>query len=322
MFVIAATGIAPFLPVTTTLSPVSAAYHALLFALRVPFFVAFALGYFLLFHHLPLLPVIARKVALWCLLGIPGLWWVDLQLDGVKRGTLADQPRHRFPHGGSVVAANFTSPIDVVYLAAVFDPIFTVAYPGTRRVRRVGLLAAVLAALAPPPSAATARPPNHELVSLRQLLRDYPDRPIAVFPESTTTNGKAILPLSPSLLDCPPDVQIFPVSLRYTPADVTTPVPGRWLSFLWNLLSRPTTCIRVRIAEGQSNTSAATTNGASANGELRERRGAGHAGDVSEEEQRVLDGIAEALARLGRVKRVGLTVEDKSAFIRALNRKR
>ncbi|OAA38945.1 Phospholipid/glycerol acyltransferase [Beauveria brongniartii RCEF 3172] len=289
-----ATGIAPFLPVTTTLSTISAAYHGLIFALRLPFFLTFALGYFALFHHLPL-PVIARKVALWCLLGIPGIWWVDLQLDGVKRGTLADQPRHRFPHGGTVIAANFTSPVDVVYLAAIFDPIFTVSYPGTRK-----------------------------LVSLRDLVQRYPDRPIAVFPECTTTNGKAILPLSPGLLACPADVQIFPVSLRYTPADVTTPVPGRWVSFLWNLLSRPTTCIRVRIAEGQSNTSAAaSTNGGAppANGELRSRA-AGDAGHVTPEEQRVLDGIAEALARLGRVKRVGLTVEDKAAFVKALNRKR
>ncbi|KAJ6787431.1 hypothetical protein PWT90_03271 [Aphanocladium album] len=316
-----ATGIAPFLPVTTTLSAFSAAYHALIFAVRLPLFLAFALGYFALFHHLPL-PVIARKVALWCLMGIPGIWWVDLQLDGVKRGTLADQPRHRFPHGGTVIAANFTSPIDVVYLAAIFDPIFTLSFPSTRKVQRVGLFAAVLAALAPPPSRPGDRPADSELVTLRELLERYPDRPIAVFPECTTTNGKAILPLSPGLLSCPADVQLFPVSLRYTPADVTTPVPGRWMSFLWNLLSRPTTCIRVRIAEGQSNTAAAATNGASsANGELRSRGGAAD-GDVTADEQRVLDTVAEALARLGRVKRVGLTVEEKAAFVTALNRKR
>ncbi|OAA58226.1 Phospholipid/glycerol acyltransferase [Cordyceps fumosorosea ARSEF 2679] len=315
-----ATGIAPFLPVTTSLSPVTAAYHALILALRLPFFVFLALGYFAVVHHLPLLPVVARKVALWCLLGVPGIWWVDLQLDGVKRGTLADQPRRRFPHGGTVIAANCTSPVDVVYLAAVFDPVFTLSYPGTRRVRRVGLLAAVLATLAPPPT--TAPGPAEDLVSVADLLREYPDRPIALFPECTTTNGKAILPLSPSLLACPPDVLVFPVSLRYTPADVTTPVPGRWVAFLWNLLSRPTTCIRVRIAEGRFNTAAASTNGVSpaVSGELRARGGT--SGEVTAEEQRVLDTIAEALARLGRVKRVGLTVEDKAAFVRALSRKR
>jgi 1-acylglycerol-3-phosphate O-acyltransferase len=253
-------------------------------------------------------------MALWCMMAIPGIWWVDLQLDGVKRGTLADQPRDRFPHPGSVIAANFTSPIDAVYLAAIFDPVFTISYPGTRHLRKVGLLGAVMHALAP---VQTGPPADAKLVKLQDLLDEYPSRVIAVFPECGTTNGKAILPLSPSLLYTPPDVHLFPVSIRYTPSDVTTPVPGAWLRFLWNLLSRPTTCIRVRVAEGQVNTSGAKTNGVAAN-EARSR----HIGVVDENEQRVLDRVGEALARLGRVKRVGLTMQDKTAFVKAYHAKR
>ena len=92
--------------------------------------------------------------------------------------------------------------------------------------------------------------------------------------------------------------------------------------FLWNLLSRPTTCIRVRIAEGQMNTAAAKTKGVSAHdgGDLKQRKATD--ADVSSDEQRVLDRIGEALARLSRVKRVGLTMEDKQAFVAALNGKR
>lgn len=257
------------------------------------------------------------------MMGIPGIWWVDLQLDGVKRGTLADQPVERFPHGGTVLAANFTSPIDAVYLAAIFDPIFTTSYPGTNKVQRIGLLQAVIMALSP---VRTTPPADFELVELSDLLQEYPDRPIAVFPECSTTNGKAILPFSTSLLTCPPDTPIFPVSLRYTPGDVTTPIPGLWLTFLWNLLSRPTTCIRVRIAEAQTNTAAAKLNGVTPNGsngsngssDVRYRGGS----NTTVEEQKVLDRIAEALARLGRVKRVGLTIHDKHSFIQAYNRKK
>lgn len=252
------------------------------------------------------------------MMAIPGIWWVDLQLDGVKRGTLADQPRERFPHPGSVIAANFTSPVDAIYLAAIFDPIFTVSYPETRQVQRLSLLGAVLMALSP---VRTAPPKNAKLVDISDLLADNPNRVIAVFPECGTTNGKAILPFSPSILQCPPDVHIFPVSIRYTPPDVTTPVPGRWFKFLWNLLSRPTTCIRVRIAEGQMNSAAAKTNGASSvPADLRYRNDVGAA--VSGDEQRVLDRIGEALARLGRVKRVGLTMKDKAAFVEALKGKK
>lgn len=46
------------------------------------------------------------------------------------------------------------------------------------------------------------------------------------------------------------------------------------------------------------------------------------AGEVSEEERKILDKVGEALARLGRVKRVGLTVKDKVAFIEAWSKRR
>jgi 1-acyl-sn-glycerol-3-phosphate acyltransferase len=316
-----ATGIAPFLPVTTPLAGLSILVHGFLFFCRLPLFLTYAVGYFLVFQHLPL-PGVARKVALWGMMAIPGIWWIDLQLDGVKRGTLADQPRERFPHPGSVIAANFTSPIDAVYLAAIFDPVFTVSYPGTRGLQRVGLLQAVMMALAP---VKTGPPANAKLVDIKDLLREYPGRVIAVFPECGTSNGKAILPFSPSVLQTPPDVHVFPVSIRYSPSDVTTPIPGRWITFLWTLLSQPTICIRVRVAEGQVNTAAAQTNGASSSvdeaSELRARGGASDSA-VSSEEQRVLDRIGEALARLSRVKRVGLTMKDKSAFVTAFQGKK
>ncbi|KAG4272605.1 hypothetical protein FPRO04_14630, partial [Fusarium proliferatum] len=227
-----------------------------------------------------------------------------LQLDGVKRGTLADRPRERFPHPGSAIAVNFLSPIDAIYLAAIFDPIFTISYPNTRKVQRASLLGAVLAALSP----VQTGPPKNAKV-------------IAVFPECGTTNGKAILPFSPSILQTLADVHIFPVSIRYTPSDITTPVPRKWFRFLWDLLSRPTTCIRVRIAEGQINTSTAKTNGVTpSSSELRNRNDTNSG--VSLDEQRVLDRIGEALAGLSRVKRVGLTMKDKAAFVDALHGKK
>ncbi|KAG6085609.1 hypothetical protein E4U15_001195 [Claviceps sp. LM218 group G6] len=315
-----ATGISPFLPVTTPLSAISTVTHAIIFIFRLPLFIVYAASYFVLFHHLPL-PVIARKIALWGLMAIPGIWWVDLRLDGVKRGTLADQPLERFPHPGSVLAANLTSPIDAVYLAAIFDPIFTVSYPGQRNVQRVSLLGAIMHALGP---VHTAPPPGVKLVPLQHLLEEYPNRVVAVFPECGTSNGKAILPFSPSLVETPAKVPIFPVSIRYTPSDVTTPVPGRWLNFLWNLLSRPTSCIRVRVAESQLNTAATQKNGVNSSsngsGSLKNRR-EGPSVAIAEE-QRVLDRIGEALARLGRVKRVGLTMKDKAAFVAAYNGKK
>ncbi|OTB00422.1 hypothetical protein M426DRAFT_324290 [Hypoxylon sp. CI-4A] len=309
-------GISPFIPSTTSTSTFTTLVQGCLFFFRLPFFLSYSVVFFLVLDHLPsfLIPQFFRKLLLWTLLGIPGIWWVDLQLDGVKRGSLSQQPSSRFPGNArrSVIAAQFTSPIDALYLAAVFDPIFTISYPDTRKVQRVSLLRAILLALSPP---ALYSPPPGSLTTVRALLEKYPHRVIAVFPEMSTTNGKGILPFSPSLLSAPADAHIFPVSIRYTPADITTPVPGAYLTFLWNLLRRPTHLLRVRIAEGVNNNSAAVTNGNGSSSHVRD----GAIGDEgpTPEEQALLDKVAEALARLARNKRVGLTLRDKEAFVEA-----
>jgi 1-acyl-sn-glycerol-3-phosphate acyltransferase len=348
-------GISPFIPATTPSSALTVITSTFLVLLRLPFFLAYSALYFLLLHHLPL-PVFARKLLLWTLLAIPGIWWVDLQLDGVKRGSLSQQPPSRVPHPRSVIAANFTSPIDALYLAAIFDPIFVAAYPNSRKVRRISLFAAISAALsassqfAERPPASSSGNSNSKgkgkanngdddgLTDLGELLARHPDRVIAVFPECGTTNGKGILPLSPCLLGAPPETAVFPVSMRYTPPDITTPVPGAraWVGFLWRLLGRSTHTIRVRIAEavhnnntsdgGVSSSSSSYYRG-SGSGSLSRDGESGNDGkegddEPTPEEQRMLDRVGEALARLGRVKRVGLTLRDKKAFVAAWNKGR
>lgn len=307
-------GISPFIPIATETSKISMFLHSMLFFFRLPILLSYATVYFLLLDHLPL-PAAARKLLLWGFMCIPGIWWVDLQLDGVRRGHLSEQPPIRIPHARSVIAANSTSPIDAIYLAAIFDPIFTVSYPRSRLLRQVSLFQAIVHALSPP---MPAPPPGVHMVELEDLLAKNPRRVIAVFPECSTTNGKGILPPSPSLLTSPAETQIFPVSIRYSPADVTTPVPGRWLVFLWTLLSKPTICVRVRIAEGTTNTSAtprSSTAAVSSSVNV-----SATPAKITAGERLVLDHVSEALARLGRSRRVGLTLDDKVEFVRAWNR--
>ncbi|KAK5627489.1 hypothetical protein RRF57_003204 [Xylaria bambusicola] len=315
-------GISPFLPIATPVSLFHKIGGAWLFLFRLPVFVLCCASFFLVLDHIAILPI-GRKILLWLILAISGVWWIDLQLDGVKRGSLSQQDPSRFPRERAVIAAQFTSPIDALYLASVFDPIFVISYPGTRKVKRVSLYRAATLALSPP----NIKAPEKGLTDLRTLVNDNPRRVIAVFPEMTTTNGKGILPFSTSLLTTPPDVKIFPVSLRYTAPDITTPVPGPWWSFLWNLLSRPNHYIRVRIAEGVTITN--PTNGRSStdgdggdNGESASSRDANErralvSTDANREEQMLLDRMGDSLARLARNKRVNLTLQDKIKFIEA-----
>lgn len=184
----------------------------------------------------------------------------------------------------------------------------------------ISLLQAILRAFSQP---STRPDPGTKLVDVSSLVEKYPNRPIVIFPECTTTNSRAILPLSHSLLGVPSKTKIFPVSLRYTPVDVVTPLPGTYISFLWNLLSKPTHCIRVRIAEsvtiGRSAMDAPparSTRKSTYHTNYLDTLEDAASGEASVSEQALLDQVGESLARLGRVKRVGLGVEEKQDFVR------
>ncbi|KAK5174699.1 Lysophosphatidic acid:oleoyl-CoA acyltransferase 1 [Saxophila tyrrhenica] len=315
---------------------------------------------------------VLRKANLWYVLGIPGVWWIDIQVDGVRRGSLsATRAKGRLPAGSSIIASSHTSPLDILYLGAIFDPIFTQSTPNSRLVQPLSLEAALASVFSVPAPAIfhTRQAP----LTLAQLTAQNPDRTIVVFPETITSNGRAILPLAPSLLSASPTTRIYPVSLRYTPADIVTPIPG-WTEvarFIWRLNSRPTHCIRVRVGgaltlaslpppsgtlESPStvsprSTGRATGSSATSTTSPAARRSTGgyetnyfdtlHAqkvpgdtdtdttlsgdgeadsegdAELSQQERRVLDAVAEALARLGRVKRVGLGAKEKDGFVKA-----
>jgi 1-acyl-sn-glycerol-3-phosphate acyltransferase len=237
------------------------------------------------------------------------------------------QQQARLPQPGSVIASSFTSPIDAVYLAAIFDPIFTASYPNTRQVERISFFQAILRAFAVP---SIEPAPGARMFDVSTLVEQHPNRPIVLFPECTTTNGRGILTLSNSLLGASPKTKIFPVSLRYTPMDIVTPLPGSYISMLWTLLSKPTHCIRVRIAESITASqyaldapSARSTRRTTYNTNYLDILDQdGHEEEASASEKALLDNVADSLARLGRVKRVGLSVKDKKEFSRAWSQSR
>jgi len=240
------------------------------------------------------------------------------------------QNNARLPQNGSIIASSRASPIDALYLAAIFDPVFAATYPHTRLVEPISLFQAIVRSFTHPklyPS------DGAQLVDLDVFIKRNLNRIVVVFPECTTTNGRGILPMSPSLLTVSARTKVFPVSLRYTPADVTTPIPHDYFTFFWNLCSKPSHCIRIRIAEGVYNISKRSVDSiaksSALNANYLDTLGSdGTASDAdtlvgseegevptTKEERAFLDKIAEALARLGRVKRVGLGVKDKIDFV-------
>ncbi|OJI86058.1 hypothetical protein ASPTUDRAFT_53352 [Aspergillus tubingensis CBS 134.48] len=319
------TGVSPFFPTPRpSLSFPQWVLRIFLFCVRLPFFIPVCIGYFLLFQWLPITSL-GRKAALWCILGVPSIWWVDLQVDGVRKGTLNnDRHQNRLPGPGSIIASSFTSPIDALYLAAVFDPIFVSCYPSTREVEQLSVWQAILRAFALP----QAKPqPKARTVDLKTIMRKYPGRPIALFPECTTTNGQGVLPLSPVLASAPHKTKIFPVALRYEPKDVVTPVPGSYITFLWSLLGRPTHYIKVRIGQAVVGVAAdeLPTHDATMFDPSASENGYSHDRDderpfsetsVMVLEEQVPNYVGDSLARLGRARRVAVTAPQKLEFVK------
>lgn len=251
------------------------------------------------------------------------------------------------PSAGSIVAASHTSPLDILYLATILDPIFTQSYPGSKLVLPISLSTAILSSLSAPPTHLPA-PGTKEaahLTTLTSITSRNPSRITVVFPEATPSNGRAILALTPALLSASPRTKIYPVSLRYTPADIVTPLPGLLpaLHFVWTLLSSNTHCIRTRIGavvrnppadavaeqrgtNGSKRTAGAAGGGYEANyfdtlnGGESVRGGSVDEDGLLEPERKVLDMVADSLARLGRVKRVGLGVREKARFVEVWKR--
>lgn len=148
----------------------------------------------------------------------------------------------RIPNG-SVIACSLTSPLDILCLTALVNPVFTQSYSSTQRVRTLGFVEALLLPFAHPLS---EPPPKSGLKDVSQVMLDHPKQPVVIFPECTTTNGKGVLRLCGSILTAPANSPIVPVSIRYTPGHVVTPIPGDYTGFLWRLLTMPFFYIRLR----------------------------------------------------------------------------
>lgn len=56
-----------------------------LFSLRISLLVFAWAVWFLLIQWTPAGGLL-RKANLWCILGVPGVWWIDIRVDGVQRG--------------------------------------------------------------------------------------------------------------------------------------------------------------------------------------------------------------------------------------------
>ncbi|KAG8934231.1 hypothetical protein FRC01_004311 [Tulasnella sp. 417] len=220
-------------------------------------------------------------------LALLGLLWIPVEVITRKKGRSAGAPETWKPRAGDVIVSNWCSWIELLYLAFRWNPIFLLpvaeqpsstdsgtttpqSTPGRRtgtgsaaistptnysrpRVPILGWKQASLLEMIShsghgplPPRKGDATP-----LSLEQI-REKAGRPVVVFPECTTSNGRAVLRFADVFSNVPVPVKafrVFVMCVRYdppTPAEPslshsipTSPVPNP-IPHLYTLLSSPT----------------------------------------------------------------------------------
>ncbi|TFL05702.1 hypothetical protein BDV98DRAFT_499855 [Pterulicium gracile] len=286
-------------------------------------------------------------------LAIIGLPWISVEQVSRKRGRSAALNNPWTPGRGDLIVSNWVSWIDILYLAFRFDPIFVFpiaeaslapsppspntpisSSPGRRTgtgsanvsaknrdvstrvpIRgfvQVSLLRTIGLTGRSPPffSSSVAGKSLHE-------IRKEADRPIVVFPECTSSNGRGLIRFANILPGESLPVkgyQVFVMCFRYDPPtpltptlthSMTSPIPLNPLSHLFRICTSPLpSALSVRLLSMNDSPSS----GLFMVSDVAPGAGAGGEGDEFSE------CCAALIAQLGKMKRTGMGWEDKVAF--------
>ncbi|OZJ05191.1 hypothetical protein BZG36_02425 [Bifiguratus adelaidae] len=213
----AGTGIQPFLPPVPPKQPLDA-----LGALRLA--ASFAICPIIAFARLLMLALLAllhlvlvdavsmvlpgAVARLWkgllasCLcrlaLFVCGFYYIPTEMVSLRRGRgHATRAEKWDVKSGDVIIANWSSYVDVLYLQLRFAPVFTQCFQKTNTLRMVSFWEAIRLTGAVPELEPR---PGYKTSSMSELVQHVQNNdlgPIVVFPEGTTSNGKALLKFLP-----------------------------------------------------------------------------------------------------------------------------
>ncbi|CAG8436913.1 10110_t:CDS:2 [Scutellospora calospora] len=220
------------------------------------------------------------------------------EISGVKRG--------------DVIICNWTSYVEVLYLAFRFDPIFTQIYPSTNTLRPISLWTALKLAGSYPE---VAPPSSVKTYSLQELVNDATINnwgPIIIFPEGTTSNGRALLKFVPIFkgLSLPiKDFSIHVLSIRYEYENFspTYTVGNKFWHFI-RLCSQYYNVLHIKILAPEESLS-------SPNFAVPAARSSVLPSPSITQDDVVGSHILNLMGQLGRMRKTNLGMEDKKAFL-------
>ncbi|CAI2178118.1 16399_t:CDS:2 [Funneliformis geosporum] len=147
-----------------------------------------------------------------------GFYWIRSEIvSSLTKGRGMPKTRERTNNrggvdAGDIIVCNWVSYVEIFYLTFRFDPIFTQYYPATNTLRPISLWKAIWNTGSYP----NLDPPETETFTLQELVsyaKSKRSRPIVIFPEGTTSNGRALLKFNPIFKDVSIPVNDFKIHI-------------------------------------------------------------------------------------------------------------
>ena len=136
-------------------------------------------------------------VLLRLLLFLMGFFYIKTETISLRKSR--DRTTDTSVKQGDLIIANWTSYVDIIYLAYQFSPVFTQVFIDTPRVKVISFWEAIQL-VGQSPQVAQNQNTLYTLDALAEKAKQAGWGPVVVFPEGTTTNGRALLKFS-SVLD-------------------------------------------------------------------------------------------------------------------------
>ncbi|CAO3564775.1 unnamed protein product [Mortierella alpina] len=280
----------------------------------------------------PLAPIhrvyhrLISAVFLRIILTLLGFFWIKREVVTLRRGRSAGASKTQASNkkaaaSGELIVCNWSSYIDVLYLAFRYDPVFTQIYHETLTVRQVSLWEALLLSgsypqLSPPEGVETL-----PIVEFVKSMHKKGAGPVVVFPEGTTTNNRAILKFVPIFKDCSvpeTSIDITIMALKYdyhkfAPTFTVGLDNSYRLGHLFRTCAQFYNTLSIKSLapeESPSNAHFSALDG------LSSTPSGAAMGAIEAVEEDVLGGvIINLMGRVTRFRKLGLNVKDKADFL-------
>ncbi|CAG8570638.1 8678_t:CDS:10 [Diversispora eburnea] len=238
-----------------------------------------------------------------------GFYWIQAETISLRRGRgNSFKTREKPIKSGDIIVCNYTSYVDLLYLAFRFDPVFTQIYSQTNKLRPISLWTALKLTGSYPE---LVSPIGTKTFSLHELMIEAKNNswgPIVIFPEGTTSNGRALLKFIPIFKDYSFPIKNFSINIitfRYEYENFSpTFTVGSKLWHLMRLCSQFGNSLHVRIIAPQDSPSSSSYTVQNV-----------QTSAASKPEDTVGFQIQHVMGMLCRLRKTNLGVSDKITFL-------